>query len=115
MRATNINWPPLKTLRTFMRGGVIVTTEEHTAKFELATGEQVGTFTFDGATPEVNVHIAEAVAESIDNLTMRESRSIGSRLAIGGQRISRNQVMRLRSIHAPTASDTSRSANARNE
>jgi len=115
MRAININWPPLKTLRTFMRGGVIVTTEEHTAKFELATGEHVGTFTFDGATPEVNVHIAEAVAESIDNLTMRESRSIGSRLAIGGQRISRNQVMRLRSIHAPTASDTSRSANARNE
>ena len=115
MRAININWPPLKTLRTFMRGGVIVTTEEHTAKFELATGEHVGTFTFDGTTPEVNVHIAEAVAESIDNLTMRESRSIGSRLAIGGQWISRNQVMRLRSIHAPTASDTSRSANARNE
>ena len=69
MRAININWPPLKTLRTFMRGGVIVTTEEHTAKFELATGEHVGTFTFDGATPEVNVHIAEAIAESIDNLT----------------------------------------------
>ena len=69
MRAINITWPRLKTLRTFMRGGVIVTTEERTARFELATGEQVGTFTFDGATPEVNVHFAEAIAESIDNLT----------------------------------------------
>ena len=69
MRAINITWPRLKTLRTFMRGGVIVTTEERTARFELATGEQVGTFTFDSATPEVNVHFAEAIAESIDNLT----------------------------------------------
>jgi len=69
MRAINITWPRLKTLRTFMRGGVIVTTEERTARFELATGEQVGTFTFDGATPEVNIHFAEAIAESIDNLT----------------------------------------------
>jgi hypothetical protein len=69
MRATNTNWPRLKTVRTFMRGGVIVTTEEHTARFELATGEQVGTFTFGRATPEVNVHFAEAIAESIDNLT----------------------------------------------
>jgi len=54
---------------TFMRGGVVVTTEEHMAKFELATGEQVGTFMFDGPTPEVNAHLAEAIAESIDNLT----------------------------------------------
>ena len=38
-------------------------------RLELATGEQVGTFTFGGATPEVNVHFAEAIAESIDNLT----------------------------------------------
>ena len=69
MRAIYVNWPRLKAIRTFMRGGVIVTTEEHTAKFELATGEQVGTFTFDGPTPEVNAHFAEAIAESIDNLT----------------------------------------------
>jgi len=69
MRTTNIAWPRLKTMRTFMRGGVVVTAEEDTAKFELTTGEQVGTFTFDGATPEVNMRIAEAIAESIDNLT----------------------------------------------
>ena len=67
MRA--INWRRVKMTRTFMRGGVVVTTEEHMAKFELATGEQVGTFTFDEATPEVNVHLAEAIADSIDNLT----------------------------------------------